>query len=547
MRSLRRYITTAAGLALLVLGAHAHAAYTSPATDYLTRARTAAAADRHREAIAWYLRAAEEAPTTAAGLGRELGDQYTWAESPDTAITWYRRYLTEHPGDIDAHLGLARALAWSNRLGEAHDYYERLLPAAGDRETDVWLGIATVEAWQDRLWPARRVYDRILEGDPDNLDARVGRARVINWAGRHREARRLYTQLLDEYPGNADVRGGLANAHHWMGRPDRAAGVLDVTPQPASLGAIEREIRRARAPGAAYTFSHSDDSDDIERDTHTARVAFSPGWLTRTGVQYTHGTIDQPGLPGVTRDGVQATLSQRFSDALALSVNPGVERNDFDRGALGPEAFWKDGYDLFTLDAYLTLTPADWVRGDLGVFVGSIDNPVPVFRGIRVTETSAGLDWRLAPTVLTVTAASFTDYSDDNSRVSVSERVEWKPAERLPLPVAHRFTLTTGAAYFDFERTLDHGYYNPDRYVSVYEMLGVEVTFARRLRVDVSGRIAIERENSGDWFSAGSFSASATLRTVDRLSVQAGYYNSRSRLDTRAGYKANGFWVGVEY
>jgi hypothetical protein len=149
--------------------------------------------------------------------------------------------------------------------------------------------------------------------------------------------------------------------------------------------------------------------------------------------------------------------------------------------------------------------------------------------------------------VLTVTAASFTDYSDDNSRVSVSERVEWKPAERLPLPVAHRFTLTTGAAYFDFERTLDHGYYNPDRYVSVYEMLGVEVTFARRLRVDVSGRIAIERENSGDWFSAGSFSASATLRTVDRLSVQAGYYNSRSRLDTRAGYKANGFWVGVEY
>jgi len=532
-------------VAALVVLASATAAFA--AGDALTRARDAAAADRHRDAIAWYLRAAQESPALADDLGREIGDQYTWAESPDTAIAWYRRYLSRHPDDLDAHLGIARALAWSNRLGEAHDYYEGLLPKSGGRENEVWLGIATVESWQDRLWPARRIYERILERDPDDLDAQIGRARVINWAGRHREARVLYTRLLEEHPDNAEVRSGLANAHNWMGRPDRAVDVLAVTPQPAEVAKTEREIRRAYRPGAGYTFLHNEDSDDIERDTHRVNVAFSPTWLTRTGVTYAHATLDQPGQPRVTRAAVQANLTQRFSDALALAVNPGVESNDFDRGALGPEAYWSDGFDLFTLDAYATVTPVDWVRGDVGVFIGSLDNPVPVFRAIRVTETSAGVDWRLAPTVLTATALSLTHYSDDNRRVRFAERVEWKPAQRLPVPVEHRFTLTTGLAVADFSKTLDHGYYNPDRFLSLYETAGLEARPVRRLRVEVSGSLSVERENSDDWYAAGSFSTAAALEAADRLTFTAGYYRSRSRLDTRAGYKAHGFWIGVEY
>jgi len=518
----------------------------SPADEALTRARRAAAADRHREAIHWYLAAIDQAPELRSELGLELGHQYTWADSPDTAIVWYRLYLDEHPGDLDAGIGVARALSWSDRLGEAFDAYRALLPGAGARKNEVRLGIATVLSWQDKLWPARAVYEEILAEEPDNLEARVGRARVINWAGRHREARGLFAELLDEHPDNPEVCGGLAAAYNWMGRPDRAVDVLDAAPRDSSLAALEREIRRGREPAGSYIFSHNEDSDDIERDTHTVRGEASPAWLTRVGLQYARGEIQQPGLPRVTRDAVQVSLAQRFSEAVALTMKPGYEWNSFDRGALGAEPFWQDGLDLFTLDAYLTVTPIDWVRADLGVFRGSIDNPVPVYRGVDVVETSAGVDWRLAPTVLTVTAASWTDYSDDNARLFATEKVEWKPVQRLPVPIRHRFTTTTGVAYYDFDKTLDHGYYNPNQYLSLYEVVGVEAEFGKRLRVEVNGRVAADRENSDDWFSGGSFGASASLRTAGGVTVSAGYYNSRSRFDTRAGYEADGFWVGLE-
>ena len=51
----------------------------------------------------------------------ELGNQYTWADMPDSAIDWYEYYLLEHPDDMDAKLGVGRALAWSDRLDESND------------------------------------------------------------------------------------------------------------------------------------------------------------------------------------------------------------------------------------------------------------------------------------------------------------------------------------------------------------------------------------------------------------------------------------------
>lgn len=513
--------------------------------EYIAKARAAARSDQHRAAIAWYLKAIEQSPRKKWGLGRELGDQYTWAESPDTAITWYDTYLGIYPDDLDANLGKARALSWADRHAESLALYRKLLPDAGAREVEVRLGIARVLSWQDKLWPARREYEAILEDHPGNLEAQIGRARVINWSGRHREARGLFAELLQDHPDNDDVRSGLASAHNWMGRPDRAIEVLEDHGKSRSLATLASEIRQARAPGASYTFWHNEDSDDVEHDAHTVRAEASPMWLMRVGAQYTRTDISQPALPEVTRDHFAASIAQRFSEALALTVNAGYETNEFDRDALGPEEFWQDEHDLFTLDAYLTITPTDWVRADVGVARASIDNPVPIFRGITLTETTAGLDWRLAPTVLTVTAGSFTDYNDGNRRFSVSERVQWQPAQRLPVPLRHRFTLTTGAAYYDFDQTLDHGYYNPDRYVSLYQQLGVAIDLGRRARLEMSGRIATERENTGDWFSAGSFDASASVRAVGRLMLRAGYYNSRSRLDTRAGYERNGFWITV--
>lgn len=514
--------------------------------DTVYDARTAAAADRHRDAIALYSEAIAEHPEWRVRLARELGNQYTWADEPDTAIAYYRTYLNVFPDDLEARLGIARALSWAGRYDESLARYREIEFEGGEGAVEARLGIARVLSWQDKLWPARREYESILSEHPDNLDARIGRARVINWAERHREARDLFAQLLEEYPENTEVREGLAAAHYWIGRPDVAMEILEGHTDDRALAKLAHEISISRDPSASYQFAHNKDSDDVERDIHTGRIEYSPAWLTRAAVQYDHAGITQPGLPDVTRDRVVGSLAQRFGAAFAVTVNAGWETNDFDRAALGPGEEWHDGQDLFVLDAWATLTPADWIRSDIGVSRGSIDNPLPVFRGIVVTEYSAGLDWRLAPTVLSVTSGSYADYSDDNARVALGQRVAWSPAQRLPLPVNHRFTFTTGAAYYDFDRTVSDGYYDPDYYTSLYEVVGVTISFTERVGLEMNGRIAMERENSGDWFSAGSFDASATWRAARYLSLRAGYYNSRSRLDTRSGYESDGFYVGVE-
>jgi hypothetical protein len=79
----------------------------------LDSARTAAAAARHHDAIRWYHRAVARDSSLARELGLEMGHQYTWADKPDSAVAFYRAYLVAHPDDVDAEIGLGRALAWS--------------------------------------------------------------------------------------------------------------------------------------------------------------------------------------------------------------------------------------------------------------------------------------------------------------------------------------------------------------------------------------------------------------------------------------------------
>jgi tetratricopeptide (TPR) repeat protein len=116
------------------------------AEDVLSRAREAAAADRHRDAIRLYLDAITLDPPLESIVALELGHQYTWAEKPDSAIIWYSRYLDGHPGDREAQLGIARALSWAGRLDEAEDRYLELLSASEGEEPDALLALAKVKA-----------------------------------------------------------------------------------------------------------------------------------------------------------------------------------------------------------------------------------------------------------------------------------------------------------------------------------------------------------------------------------------------------------------
>jgi hypothetical protein len=240
-------------------------------------------------------------------------------------------------------------------------------------------------------------------------------------------------------------------------------------------------------------------------------------------------------------------LRRRFNDAWMANVAAGWQWNSFDRAALGPETFWKDEFNMFTVDGYATYTPRDWMRWDFGLFHGSLTNPDAIFRGISLTELSAGLDWRFRTNLMLASAAALTFYSDDNTRLGLDERLVWQPLWRLPVRLNHRFTSTTGLGYFGFSNTRDNGYYDPRQYLSIYEEVALDMTFNRRIRGHVSGRLGFDRENGGDWFDVGRFDISGSFALHARLALTAGYYNSNSRIGTREGYAADGFYVGLDY
>ncbi|HEX5131521.1 MAG TPA: hypothetical protein VFX92_03425 [Candidatus Krumholzibacteria bacterium] len=475
-------------------------------------ARIAAHEDRHRDAIRYYRRAVELYPPLEEELAVELGHQYTWSDQPDSAMIWFRRHLAYHPDDTEARNGVARLLSWRD-----------------DHEG------------------AERLYNEVLADDPDNLDALLGRAQVVNWSGRNREATWLYSDILDRFPGNTEATEGLARAYAWGGRPDWARETIAGAERTAGLASVERDIDRERAPGLAYTFDRNTDSDDIERRTHTLRIGFGVDDVTRLSGEYSHGNYAQPGRPDVARNALAAVFERRFSEYVGVTAAAGYQWNSYDRAALGPETYWQDEFNLFTFDGYVTFLPHDWTRIDIGLFHGSLQNPDAIFRGISLTALSAGLDLRFNTNTVWITSLETAWYSDVNNRLGADTRLVWQPLWRLPIGLNHRFTSTTGFAAFGFDQSKDNGYYDPRQYLSLYEDLAVQMKFSARFRAELSGRIALEKENGGDWFTAGSFAASATWAVWRGLGLTAGVYSSESRLSSREGYQADGFYLTVDY
>jgi len=187
------------------------------------------------------------------------------------------------------------------------------------------------------------------------------------------------------------------------------------------------------------------------------------------------------------------------------------------------------------------------MRWDFALYRGSLTNPDALFRGISLTQLSAGLDWRLRSNMLTTTYFDVSWYSDANTRIGAGERFVWQPIWRVPVRLNHRFTSTTGFGYFGFSKTDDNGYYDPRQYLSLYEEVGLDMTFSKRVRGNVAGRIGLDRENGGDWFDVGRIELSGTVVLHSRFALTAGYYNSNSRLDSREGYAAHGFYINLDY
>jgi tetratricopeptide (TPR) repeat protein len=514
------------------------------AWDIVAEARVAAGEDDHRRSIDLYLTAIEMKPAVLSQVAIELAHQYTWAELPDSAIYWYEYVLLGHPDNFDARLGIGRALAWGDRLEEAVAYYEALLPQSGARRNDVLVGLAKVKSWQQDEAAAERMYREVLAADPKHHDARLGLAEIMIWSDRPRKAQRIYEEMLAEDPNDEEAIKGLAMAQSAAGRSDVALRTLESGGD--ELSGERESIDSRGAVRNSNTFLFRDNTTDGDYRALVVDVNIMATNLTRLGAEYTVGRMRQDGRPDIARNQIMLPFQQRLSETLALTLSPGYQWNAFDPVVVPPATAPVDNFDLFVWDAYVTITPVDWVRVDAGNGRQTLTIPQSVFEHVHLTTTTGGLDWRLSQRVVTFLAPSYRTYSDGNSRFAVGERVEWTPPVRVPIDERNEIILYQNLEYMNFEQQLDNGYFNPDSWIQLLGGLRWITDIGSRLNLNIAGAMGSEKEEGGDWASTGSFEVEVAWEVGRNSSLRAGFVHSGSRLAAADGFRSTGFFVSFD-
>ncbi|MBD3179539.1 MAG: hypothetical protein GF417_07930 [Candidatus Latescibacteria bacterium] len=494
----------------------------------LKSAREAAASDRHREAIDYYLEAVNRDSSLAAELGREIGYQYTWGGKPDSAVIWFNRYLELHPRELEGMLGKARALSWADRKSESLNLYRRI-QGKHPRSIEARIGEARVTSWQDRNAEAEELYRKILEKQPENLQALLGLAQVINWQGRHREARQMYREILELHQGNRDAILGLALAERWLGLNWKARERLEKIGGNGEARKILRSIYRERSYRVRFDNALSSDSDElvINRIGSTFFTGIARGTMAKTGAARI--SMSQDDSPSVDRTDFTAGISSRFNEDWSLNLNlswmnHSVETED-------PVYSGGDDFSLLACDGWLTWTPNRRVRVDLSSGRSAVETPRSVMREISYTTVGIGTDFLLAERIKSVIGYEYRSYSDHNHRNLVKTAIRWKVLK-------NPFSLQAepGYTWFSYRQWLPNGYYNPEE----YHNLGLKVTLGFKLSdsagLIIEGRGSSEKEGGEDFFAVGTFRSALQYKAAESLDVGAEFFASNSKVSGEAGY-----------
>ncbi len=510
------------------------------AQELLAEARVMAGEDRHGRAIVCALAALELDPSLEGEAALLLANQYTWSDRPREAIPWYEKHLALHPDDLEARRGLARAYSWDDRVEDAGREYAALAQE-NPQDVEALTGIARMEAWRGNDSAAASRAEEILALDPGNTEAKRILANAQNRRGRHREAERLYDELLAADPSDEEARVGRARARYWMGEGTQALEDLD--------GMETRDARELRAaieepsPGTgSFGMSWFTDVDEQDLDTVWGRldVVPDPQWTASGEVRRDVAT--EPGSGDIRFLRFLAGGAHRFNRSWDVHAYGTVGTIESDQDVPAGEGLIVPRVDvertLGLWDAWATWTPWDWTRFDLGYARVPIETPKALARGITIDLATLGARRRLDDRFTLVGAGAFGSYSDDNERLSGALSLETRPVLRWPV------TLIVGGQALKFDRTVDHGYYNPETYDVFYGELDVDTAVTSWLHVDAFGRISSERENGDDRFDVGSAGADLTFRLGGAELLVFGR-TSTSRFESSAGYEREGWGFAV--
>jgi len=170
----------------------------------------------------------------------------------ETALADARRAVEITPRDINAQLGLAEVLSYSQQYDESIRLYEAALKSDPTNET-ARVQLAAAYSYAGRFDEAIQTANVALKTNPQNVDAQIVRADSLGRAGRTTEALVAYQSILAKDSRNLRARVGLAETYSYALQYDKAIAIYDqlLVSDPTNVG---YKIAKGRTLGYARRY-----------------------------------------------------------------------------------------------------------------------------------------------------------------------------------------------------------------------------------------------------------------------------------------------------
>ena len=119
--------------------------------------------------------------------------------------------------------------------------------------------------------------------------------------------------------------------------------------------------------------------------------------------------------------------------------------------------------------------------------------------------------------MLTTWSAQYSNYSDGNGRLGLSERVSWKTPYQLNTGWDHQFMLLQGIEYSIWGEQLENGYFNPPSLLYLYGGARFAGRVHEHVSLDVTVQIGSEKEAESEWVSVGSFEGEVGFKLANNF------------------------------
>jgi predicted Zn-dependent protease len=178
-----------------------------------------------------------------------LAEQSEAAGKYDEAISYYKAYLAEHPGNADAQFSLARVLGWDQRYADSENMLHEWISKHPERP-EGYLQLARVYNWDRELQPSADDYRHYLELKPGDTGARLELAQVLLSMQDYPGAAQEFKTVSAAQPENSNALEGLARTEilsdDFSAAKQTIASLQAQSPASDAVPRLEKELEAAQ-------------------------------------------------------------------------------------------------------------------------------------------------------------------------------------------------------------------------------------------------------------------------------------------------------------